>query len=287
MGVRGIGCVVVVALWVGAATRPSAQEPFQSSPEHAALAIERPTLTDAQSLFYNARYEEAATLALALALRLSDGDDLVGAELRKSALHFQLKDLLEGRGDKGEALKNCAACPELIADFVADIRRGQNLARATLRDSTEDETALFFLGKLNLNYVWLHLGTLGRKTGWGEFWEARRSLDAVLKNHPQNVRARIARAWIDYVVDTRMPRGARWLLGGGNRKRALTNVREAAAEESDFFTHAEAEFSLWDMHVRERDIVNATEVARRLAQNFPDNREVAAFLEAREASSAR
>jgi hypothetical protein len=53
--------------------------------------------------------------------------------------------------------------------------------------------------------------------------------------------------------------------------------------ESDFFTHAEAEFALWDMQVRERDLTQATDVARRLAHDFPDNREVAAFLEAREA----
>jgi hypothetical protein len=44
------------------------------------------------------------------------------------------------------------------------------------------------------------------------------------------------------------------------------------AMESDFFTHAEAEFALWDMQVRERDIAHATDVARRLAHNFPDNR---------------
>jgi hypothetical protein len=51
-----------------------------------------------------------------------------------------------------------------------------------------------------------------------------------------------------------MPRGTRWLLGGGKRKQALKNVRDAAQMDSDFFTHAEAEFALWDMHVRERDI---------------------------------
>jgi hypothetical protein len=82
-----------------------------------------------------------------------------------------------------------------------------------------------------------------------------------------------------------MPWGTRWLLGGGNKKRALTAVREAAQMESDFFTHAEAEFALWDMQVRERDMAHATEVARRLALAFPDNREVAAFLKARDASA--
>jgi hypothetical protein len=105
----------------------------------------------------------------------------------------------------------------------------------------------------------------------------------VLAHNARHVRARVARAWIDYIVDTKMPWGTRWLLGGGNRKQALTDVREASQIESDFFTHAEAEFALWDMQVRERDMAHATDVARRLAHDFPDNRELAAFLEAREA----
>jgi hypothetical protein len=41
------------------------------------------------------------------------------------------------------------------------------------------------------------------------------------------------------------------------------------------------------MAVRERDMAHATDVARRLAHDFPDNRELAAFLEAREASLRR
>jgi len=268
--------------WVGAVSNAQANGPGQSNPEH---ALERPTLADAQSLFYNGRYEAAA--ALTLALRVSDIEDLGSDELRSSALLFQLKALLEERTDKEDALRNCATCPDLIAEFYAEIHRGQNLARATLRRAPGDVTALFFLGKLNLNYVWLQLGPLRRKTGWDEYWEARRSLDEVLKRNPQHVRARVARAWIDYIVDTKLPWGTRWLLGGGNRKHALIAVREAAHTESDFFTHAEAEFALWDIQVRERDMAQATDVARRLAHDFPDNRRLAVFLEAREASSRR
>jgi hypothetical protein len=124
------------------------------------------------------------------------------------------------------------------------------------------------------------LGPLHRKTGWDEYWEARRSLDAVLRQNPRHVRARVARAWIDYIVDTKMPWGSRWLLGGGNRKQALSDIREAAQMESDFFSHVEAEFALWDMEIRERHVAFATDVARRLAHDFPENPELAAFLEA-------
>jgi hypothetical protein len=156
--------VVVIALCVRAVTSPQASGPAQSSPELSALPLEPPTLADAHSLFYNARYEAAA--ALTLALRVSDTEDLASDELRSSALLFQLKALLEGRPDKEDALRNCATCPDLIAEFFAAIHRGQNLARTTLRSNPGDEAALFFLGKLDLNYVWLQLGPLRRKTGW-------------------------------------------------------------------------------------------------------------------------
>jgi hypothetical protein len=241
------------------------------------------TLTDAYRLFYNAHYEEAA--ALAESLRISAPQTLENDEVRTSALLFQLRGLLKGQdardGDKNEALKRCAACAGVLASFMADLHHGQALARAALKTTPNDEEALFFLGKLDLNYVWLELGLLGHKTGWDEYWEARKSLDAVLKSNPKHVRARVARGWIDYIVNTRMPWGTRWILGGGNKKRGMAAVREASKMDADFFTRAEADFALWDMTVRERDFATATQLAERLAQDFPDNREVARFLSAR------
>ncbi len=147
-----------------------------------------------------------------------------------------------------------------------------------LKANPADETALFYLGKLDLNYVWLQLGLLGKKTGWDEYWEARKSLDAVLKANPKHVRARVSRGWIDFIVNTRMPWGTRWVLGGGNKKKGLAAVREGAAMATDPFSHAEAEFALWDMLLRDKNIAEATEVARRIAQAFPENTEVAVFL---------
>jgi hypothetical protein len=271
---RGLRCVVVIALGIGAVPDPggAAQLPTR---------VDQPTLAAAQQLFYDARYEEAA--ALTLAVRSAAPEDLAVDELRTSALLFQLKALLERRPDRDDALAGCAICPGLVAEFLAEIRRGQTRARAALASNPDDNEALFFLGKLDLNYVWLQLGPLRRKTGWDEYWEARRSLDAVLKRDPQNVRARVARAWISYIVDTRMPWGARCLLGGGNKRQALADVRAASQMNSDFFTHAESEFALWNMEVREHNTAQATEVARRLAHDFPDNRELAAFLEGRQA----
>ena len=143
----------------------------------------------------------------------------------------------------------------------------------------DDEDALFFLGKVDLNYVWLQSGTLGRKTGWDEYWEARRSLDRVLQMNPEHVRARVARAWVDYIVGSTVPRGVRWLLGGGNKKRGLLAVREVAESGGgEFFDQVEATFALWDMQVREREVAGAVATARTLARDFPENRELRKFL---------
>jgi len=235
-----------------------------------------PALADAQRAFFNARYQEAADLALAL--QSSDAGDLTAHELRTSALHFQLRDALGQHPDKGKAFKQCVACPDLLKAFLSSTALGQVVARERLRIDPGDAEALFFLGKLNLIYVWLHVETLGRKTGWNEYWEARRSLDAVLKANPRHSRARVARAWIDYIVDTKMARGTRWVLGGGSKKRAFIGAREAASAESEFFVRVEAEFALWEMLVRERNVTEATTIARKLALDFPDNRKLTNFL---------
>jgi hypothetical protein len=237
-------------------------------------------LLAAQTAFYNARYSDAA--ALTINSCTAQPENLAGCELRTSALLFQLRDALEDDSlkdkDKGKALKECAQCQALLDAFLRDTGRGQAAARAILRHDPNNETALFFLGKLDINYVWLHLGPLGQRTGWDEYWEARKSLDAVLKANPRHVRARVARAWIDYIVDTRMPRGTRWILGGGSRKRALTTVREAVNTDADYFTRIEAKFGLWDMQVREKNLTEAIPLARELALEFPTNVELTRFL---------
>jgi hypothetical protein len=253
-------------------------------PVRAAGQPEHPTLPDAQRLFYNARYDEAA--ALALSMRAAGGQDLANDEVRTTALLFVLRGLLNGQdahnGDKEEALKSCVRCPDVLAAFEADLHHGQGMARTTLKSSPGDEATLFYLGKLDLNYVWLQAGLLGKRTGWDEYWEARKSLDAILKANPKHVRARVARGWIDFIVNTRMPWGTRWVLGGGNKKKGLAAVREGAGmATTDPFSHAEAEFALWDMLLRDKNLPEATEVARRIAQAFPENGEVAVFLKAR------
>ena len=84
-----------------------------------------------------------------------------------------------------------------------------------------------------------------------------------------------------------MPWGTGWILGGGNKKKALSVVREAASAEADFFVQAEAEFALWDLHVRERKLAEAVPIARSLAQDFPGNPEIAKFLDAHDPDRRR
>lgn len=239
-------------------------------------ALEGQSLDEAQRLFYSARYDAAASVALEI--RAADPGNLAASELRASALHFQIKRALGEPVDKGKALSLCGVCPELMAAFDAETAIGRSAARARLAADPADETALFFLGKFDLNYVWLQLGTLGRKTGLSEYWEARRSLDAVLKRNPDHVRARVARAWIDYIVGTRVPWGTRWVIGGGNKNRGLRTVRDAAAVETELWVQAEAGFALWDMQVRERRFAEAVVTAKQLSRDFPENEELTRFI---------
>jgi hypothetical protein len=111
----------------------------------------------------------------------------------------------------------------------------------------------------------------------------------VLKQNPDNVRARVSRAWIDYIVGTKIPRGVRWLLGGGNKKRGLSIVRDAAKADAsaDIFVRAETEFALWDMQVREKNFGDALITARDLAIDFPDNQELRKFIETHQATVRR
>jgi hypothetical protein len=238
-----------------------------------------PTLESAQRFFYNGDYP----LAAAVTQRLCEArpDDLDACELRTASLLFQIKKALRQTGApaKTTAWSECAACPSLMSAFLAETARGQTFARARLKVYPDDGETLFFLGKIDLNYVWLQLGTLGRKTGWDEYWEARRSLDHALLVNPGHVRARVARAWVDYIVGTTVPRGVRWLLGGGNKKRGLLAVRDVVAHGGgDFFVQTEAAFALWDMQVREHEVPDAVRIARTLAHEFPENAELRKFL---------
>ena len=257
---------------------------------HAAAPAAAASLEAAQELFYNGQYAEAAELTRDVP---PEDIDLALLELRTSAILFQLRRALgeasekDKAKDKEKALKACAVCGELLRSFKAEFLAGRTAAKEAVAQRPKDATALFYLGKLDLNYVWLELGTLGHRTGWTEYWEARHSLDEALALEPTNRRARVARAWIDYIVDTRMPWGTGWVLGGGNKKKALAVMREAALSGDDRYAYAEALFGLWDMQVREKRTAEALESAHRLAVMFPNNPEVAKFVAAGVRSSSR
>jgi hypothetical protein len=263
---RAKSMLSVVAFAMGTtALQADVAQPLPRSPD----IRPRGTIDDAQRLFYNGRYEAAAASTLEACSSGEDG--LAACELRTAALLFQIRRVFGEPTDKDKAWKGCAVCPALMSAFQAAMVRGQTVARSRLQEHPDDEAALFLSSKLALNHVWLHLGTLGHKTGWSEYWSARRTLDKLLKRNPGHVRARVARAWIDYIVDTKMPRGVRWLLGGGNKERGLLAVREAACADADFFDLAEARFALWDMQVRERKVPEAIATNQELKRFIESN----------------
>jgi hypothetical protein len=271
--------VAAIVLALSLQSIDSQLSPSSSTQEVSDDAAHSSTLEDAQRLFYNGDYARAAIVTQELCA--ARPDNLDACELRTASLLFQIKKALgeTGARDKSAGWKLCTVCPALVSAFIADTARGQAVARARLKTHPDDQDTLFFLGKMDLNYVWLQSGTLGRKTGWDEYWEARRSLDRLLRMNPEHVRARVARAWVDYIVGTTVPRGVRWLLGGGNKKRGLLVVAEVVEMGAgSFFVQTEARFALWDMQVRERDVPGAMATARLLARQFPENRELRRFL---------
>jgi hypothetical protein len=241
------------------------------------IRVDAATLDDAQRLFYASRFEESAAAAAELAA--ADPDNLAAWEIRTSALHFQLKRLVGDGKDKKGAFAKCPACPNILATFLEEVNRGRAAARAQLAKEPADDEARFFLGKMDLSYLWLQLATLDRKTGWDEYWEAKRLLDAVIQKHPMHVRARVARAWMDYIVGTRVPWGTRWVMGGGSKSRGLKMVREAAQTPADFYVRVEAQFGLWEMLTRDGRRDEAVGVAKELLVKFPENKDLARFVE--------
>ena len=264
--------LVALTLVVGAGVTLGSQEPTSVAARDAT-----PSLATAERLDYRGDYAGAAEMALAL--RTADPQALPAYELRTSALHFQVKRLLGDAKDRGKALKACRPCPALLAAFADETMRGLAVARAKLVHTPEDLETTFLLGKLDLNHVWLHLGTLGRKTAFNEYREARRLMEAVLKRDPGHVRARVAYAWIEYIVDTKVPFFFQWALGGGDKKKALAEVRKAAEAEAPFIVKTEARFALWEMLNRDKRVAEALAPARLLLVDFPENKDVATFVE--------
>jgi hypothetical protein len=277
--------VIAFAALTGALVCPPASAQNAGAPRSATPAGAPASLDQAHHLFYSGRYEASA--ALALEIRTQDPGNLAASELRTSALHFQIRRALGEPKDRGKAWKLCLVCQELMPVFLAELAVGRAAARAQLAADPEDVDTLFFLGKLDLNYVWLQLATAGRKTGLGEYREARKSLDTVLEQQPDHIRAQVARAWIDYIVDTRMPFGTKWILGGGDKDRGLRVVREASQAEAERYVHAEAKFAFWDMQVREKNFKEAVVTARALSKDFPDNAELVRFVAEHDPQASR
>jgi hypothetical protein len=158
------------------------------------------------------------------------------------------------------------------------VTAGKALARTGAEGSAAERVRAVLPRQVGFELRLAQLSTLGKRTGWSEFWNARHSIEAVLKANPKNVRARVAYAWIEYIVDTRVPFGLAWTLGGGDKKKALKSVTEAAATVGDPYEKAEAEFGLWEMLTRDKRPADALVVAKRLIVDFPENKELQRFV---------
>ena len=233
-------------------------------------------LEAAQRLFYTSKFPAAADQALQLIVQTPS--DLAAFELRTSALHFQIRRASGTGKDRKAAMAACTVCPPLLEVFFAEIKRGRAAARQRLAEAPGDEQAMYYLAKMDTSYLFLQLSTVGKKTGWDEYWEAKKLLQQVLDKNPDHVRAQVAQAWMEYVIGKHVPWGTRWVMGGGSRDRGLRGMREAAAAASDFYSEVEADFAYWEMLMREGKRAEAVPVARELLERFPENEELAKFV---------
>ncbi len=279
-GAGACGRILVSAVLVIGSGRAAAGQTTGSvgptGPETATTESGANLLDEAQHLFYMGRYHEAAERALVRTTAAPK--DLAGYDVRTSALHFQIRRAMGSGKDRKAALRACSSCPALLEVFFSEITRGTAAARDRLAEAPDDEEAMYYLAKIDLVYLWMQLSTLGRRTGWDRYWESKRLMEAVLAKQPMHLRTLVARAWMDYIVGTRVPWGARWVMGGGNRDRALETLRAAPPQEADFYAKVEADFALWEMLAREGKRAEALPVAQGLLAKFPQNEDLAKFV---------
>ena len=92
-----------------------------------------PALEDAERMFYSGRYEDATAITSSLCA----ADDLEVCELRTSSLHFQIRKAMGELADRNRAWTMPAACPDLLATFIAETDRARALARVRVDDSED------------------------------------------------------------------------------------------------------------------------------------------------------
>ena len=233
-------------------------------------------ITEAKEHFYQEQYQEAERLVFEA--RTIEPADPESYELRTTIILFRLKQVTGIDGDRQgnrkntrELLASCPVCPELLRQFDNDGAEGTRLARQLLVNRSGDERAMFLLARMDLNKLWLNLQVLDKREGLREYREARNLLGLVLAQNPDHVRALTASAWINYIVGGRNFL-VRAILGGGSKKEALNQLRQAVScLECDFFDRTEARFSLLDILKQEKHFAEASVLAEELRVRFPRN----------------
>lgn len=232
-------------------------------------------LSAGKELLYSARYED--TERVALEARSMCPEDPESFELRSTALILQVKMLSEkysaGKTSKVEnRVKICPECMQLLPLIEAEIRRGIELASAPPAVA-RSERFLFLLGRLHLNQVWAYLELEGKLVASkGHFEKGRAIIDQVIAGNPRHVRALVANAWVNYVIDTRAPFGVKWIIGGGKKEVAFRDLAAAIAFAENPYEEWEAKFGLLSILKQEKKRqAEAAALMEQLRIRFPDN----------------
>ena len=200
--------------------------------------------------------------------------NLATRELRTSALLFQVRRAIGSAKDKDKALKQCAACGALMDAFQVETARGLDLARARLKTHPGDDEALFFLGQIQPESRVAAPRDAGAQDRMGSS-TGKRGRASTRSSHALHIT--LAHGSHAHGSTTSSTRGCRAGRAGcsaaATRSARCSRFAKRPAPTRTFFVHAEAAFALWDLHVREKDLVEATRLARDLARDFPENLE--------------
>ena len=137
---------------------------------------------------------------------------------------------------------------------------------------------MYYLAKIDLNYLWMQFSTLGHRTGWDEYWEAKRP-DRGRAHEATHPPPGTGGPGVDG-----LHRGHAGALGhtvGDGRREPGPRAQDPAqcrSRAGDFYAKVEADFALWEMLAREGKRDEALPIAQGLLVKFPENEDLSKFV---------
>ena len=163
--------------------------------------------------------------------------------------------------------------PAIKSAFEADLERSKDLAEARLRESPDDEGALFAtVLRLALDSDYASLIDKQYLTALKEIKETQGYADRLLAKHPDCYDAQLALGVENYVLSLK-PAPVRWLLhmagAEADQQKGLEELRQVADKGDYFKPYAKVLLAI--AALRANDKGEAKRLMEELARQFPKN----------------